>query len=66
MNLGKPSALGKLFLLFHNGLGQACDKTHKREAELDDPVKKCRKGRRDFRWIVEQGLDRLRLFLLEW
>jgi len=62
MNLGKLSTLGELFLLFHNGLGQACDKTHEHEAKLDNPVKKCRKGQQDFRRIVEQGLDRLGLF----
>jgi len=27
--------------LLHDGLGQTCNKTHEREAKLDDPVKKC-------------------------
>ena len=60
MNVGKLSTLSK-FLLVHNGLGQTCDKTHKRKAKLDDPVKKCHKRWQDFRWIVEQGLNRLGL-----
>jgi len=62
VNFGKSSALDELFLLVHDGLGQTCDKTHEREAKLDDPVKECRESRRDLGWIVEQGLDGLGLF----
>jgi hypothetical protein len=43
MNIGKPSALGELFLLVHDRLGQIRNKTHERKAELDDPVKEALK-----------------------
>jgi len=62
MGFGLPSALGEIFLLVHDRFVQISNKTHEREADLDDPVKESRKLQRYLGWIVEEGLNRLGLF----